>query len=204
MASYDEDAVKADGTQGAWSLEAGDYYFAIGNGAHEALNNVLANKNGNEDGLVKIAETDEINADNAIKWNLADTDIETYSAGVENQLQDMDINNLIEDTVEYTTRSDWSKGWEPIESLTPTEAMMVGLTDQLYELTENEGDGSGITWGADNGMKLIDMMQFDENGNYAGALDFDDPMWDRLLDQMSFEDMSLLVNLGGWQTAQID
>lgn len=92
--------------------------------------------------------------------------------GVENQLQDMDINNLIEDTVEYTTRSDWSKGWEPIESLTPTEAMMVGLTDQLYELTENEGDGSGITWGADNGMKLIDMMQFDENGNYAGALDF--------------------------------
>ena len=29
-------------------------------------------------------------------------------------------------------------------------------------------------------------------------------MWDQLLDQMSFEDMSLLVNLGGWQTAQID
>ncbi len=49
-----------------------------------------------------------------------------------------------------------------LRSLTPTEAMMVGLTDQLYELTENEGDGSGITWGADNGMKLIDMMQFDE------------------------------------------
>ena len=48
----------------------------------------------------------------------------------------MDINNLIENTVEYTTRSDWSKGWVPIESLTPTEAMMVGLTDQLYELTE--------------------------------------------------------------------
>ena len=53
MASYDEDAVKENGTQGAWSLESGDYYFAIGNGSHEALNNVLANKNGNEDELVK-------------------------------------------------------------------------------------------------------------------------------------------------------
>ena len=74
MASYDEDAVKENGTQGAWSLESGDYYFAIGNGSHEALNNVLANKNGNEDELVKTADTDEINADNAIKWNLADTD----------------------------------------------------------------------------------------------------------------------------------
>ena len=103
MASYDEDAVKENGTQGAWSLESGDYYFAIGNGSHEALNNVLANKNGNEDGLVKTADTDEINADNAIKWNLADTDIETYSVGVENQLQDLDINNLIENTVEYTS-----------------------------------------------------------------------------------------------------
>ena len=204
MASYDEDAVKADGTQGAWSLEAGDYYFAIGNGAHEALNNVLANKNGNEDGLVKIAETDEINADNAIKWNLADTDIETYSAGVENQLQDMDINNLIEDTVEYTTRSDWSKGWEPIESLTPTEAMMVGLTDQLYELTENEGDGSGITWGADNGMKLIDMMQFDENGNYAGALDFDDPMWDQLMNQITLDEAIQFIEKAGDDFENID
>ena len=44
MASYDEDAVKENGTQGAWSLESGGYYFAIGNGSHEALNNVLANK----------------------------------------------------------------------------------------------------------------------------------------------------------------
>ena len=42
MASYDEDAVKENGTQGAWVLDAGDYYFAVGNGAHEALNNILA------------------------------------------------------------------------------------------------------------------------------------------------------------------
>ena len=167
MASYDEDAVKENGTQGAWSLESGDYYFAI-------------------------------------KWNLADTDIETYSVGVENQLQDMDINNLIENTVEYTTRSDWSKGWEPIESLTPTEAMMVGLTDQLYELTENDGDGSGITWGADNGLKLIDMMKLDENGNYAGAVDFDDPMWNQLMDQITLDEAIQFIEKAGDDFENID
>ncbi|MBQ6411438.1 MAG: fibronectin type III-like domain-contianing protein [Atopobiaceae bacterium] len=110
FASYDENAVKADGTTGAWVLEDGDYYFAIGNGAHEALNNILAKKTGSEDGLVKTADTEAIVPDNAIVWNLAETDIETYSAGVQNQLQDMDINKLIADTVEYTTRSDWTKG----------------------------------------------------------------------------------------------
>ena len=41
MASYDEDAVKENGTQGAWSLESGDYYFAIGNGSHEALSRMF-------------------------------------------------------------------------------------------------------------------------------------------------------------------
>ena len=116
----------------------------------------------------------------------------------------MDINNLIENTVEYTTRSDWSKGWEPVESLTPTEAMMVGLTDQLYELTENDGDGNSITWGADNGLKLIDMMKFDENGNYAGAVDFDDPMWDQLMDQITLDEAIQFIEKAGDDFENID
>ncbi len=53
MASYDEDAVKEKRYTGCMVIGTGDYYFAIGNGSHEALNNVLANKNGNEDELVK-------------------------------------------------------------------------------------------------------------------------------------------------------
>ena len=186
MASYDENATKENGTQGAWSLEAGDYYFAIGNGAHEALNNVLANKNGSDEGLVMTADTEEINADNAVVWNLAATDIETYSANVENQLQDMDINKLIEGTVEYTTRSDWTKGWTPVEAITPTEAMMTGLRDELYTFSENS-DGEA-TWGTDSGMKLIDMMTFNEDDTYAGAVDFDDPMWDTLLNQITLDE----------------
>ena len=32
----------AAGTKGNWILDAGDYYFTVGNGSHEAVNNVLA------------------------------------------------------------------------------------------------------------------------------------------------------------------
>lgn len=49
------------------------------------------------------------------------------------------------------------------------------------------------TTGADNGMKLSDMT----------GKSYDDPDWDKLLDQLTIDDMSLLVNLGGWQTAAI-
>ncbi|MBQ8963235.1 MAG: fibronectin type III-like domain-contianing protein, partial [Clostridia bacterium] len=90
MASYDETAVKADGTTGAWSLEAGDYYFAVGNGAHEALNSVLAKKLGTEEGLLTVNESEIIDAENAFLWTLDAADIETYSAGVQNVLQEAD------------------------------------------------------------------------------------------------------------------
>ena len=175
FASYNENAVKADETTGAWVLDEGDYYFALGNGVHEALNNVLAKKNGSGDGLVSVNEDAVVNPENVQVWNLAAKDIETYSANVQNALQDCDINNLIENTVEYTTRTDWSKGWIAVESITPTEAMMEGLRNSRTELTEN---GEGTTWGKENGLKLIDMMITDENGNYSGVIDINDPMWD--------------------------
>lgn len=42
MASWDSTADNAAGTKGCYILDAGDYWFTIGNGAHEAVNNVLA------------------------------------------------------------------------------------------------------------------------------------------------------------------
>lgn len=41
MASWDSTADNAAGTKGCYILDAGDYWFTIGNGAHEAVNNVL-------------------------------------------------------------------------------------------------------------------------------------------------------------------
>ena len=199
--SYDEEAEKADGTLGAYVLEAGDYYFAIGNGAHEALNNVLAKKTGSTEGLVSTTEDDVIEPDNAILWTLDETDIETYSEGVENQLEDADINKLIENTVEYTTRSDWTKGWEAVDAITPTDAMMINLTNSSNELTAN---GDGVTWGADNGLTIYDMIEFDDDGNYVGAISLDDPLWDDLLDQITLDEALQFVEQGGDDVENID
>lgn len=42
IASYDESYENADGTTGAYIMDPGSYYFAVGNGAHDALNNIMA------------------------------------------------------------------------------------------------------------------------------------------------------------------
>ena len=49
------------------------------------------------------------------------------------------------------------------------------------------------TAGADNGLTLADL---------AGK-SYDDADWDKLLDQLSIEDMTTLINTGGWGTAEI-
>ena len=201
FASYDENAENALGTTGAWVLEAGDYYFAIGNGAHEALNNVLAVKLGSSDGLVTIFDDEVISTDCVAKWNLGTTNTETYSENVENQLQDMNINNYIPDTVEYTTRSDWSKGWTTIDSITPVEAMMTGLNNVNYELTAN---GDGEEWGVDAGLTILDMIILDENGNYAGVKDLDDPDWDTLLSEITLDEAIQFIEKGGDDVENID
>ena len=194
VASYDENVVKADGTQGAWVLDAGDYYFAVGNGAHEALNNVLAVKTGSSENLVAVND-DEVISEKAVqKVAVGSKDVETYSAGVQNALQDGDLNKLLPGSVEYFTRSDWSKGWGGIWGITPSAEMLKNLHNQVYELTEN---GEGLTWGANNGLRLIDMMITDEAGNITGAIDLGDPTWDQLLDEITLEEaVNFMANAG--------
>ena len=50
------------------------------------------------------------------------------------------------------------------------------------------------TLGAHNGLTLLHLR----------GKDYDDPSWEPLLDQLTFEDMALMINLGGWQTAEVD
>ncbi len=200
IASYDENLTKADGTQGAWVLDAGTYYFSIGNGAHEAINNILAAKTGSEEGLF-VNTNETVSAANAITWELGAADSETYSVGVQNALQDCDINKLIPDACEYVTRSDWSKGWQTVEMLHPTDEMMVALTNNTYSLAEREGE---VTLGAQNGLSLADFILMDEEGNYAGVLDINDPQWDLLIDQITVDDIISFIEQGGDDLENID
>lgn len=185
MASYDESRGNSEGGRGSWVLSQGDYLFSIGNGVHEAMNGILAYKTGGAASLTKAVDDESPNADNVSTFTLDREDATTYSQGVSNRLQDADLNNLIDGSVEYTTRSDWTKGWEPVESITPTDDMMQGLTNSRHELTEN---GDGTVWEQESGLTIANMIQTDDDGNFAGVLPLDDPQWDRLIDGMSLDE----------------
>src|SRR5699024_8414409 len=42
IASYDENYDNGDGTTGTYIMDPGTYYFSVGNGAHDALNHIMA------------------------------------------------------------------------------------------------------------------------------------------------------------------
>ena len=193
VASYDNTAVKENGTVGAWVLDAGDYYFAVGNGAHEALNNVLANKLGSDEKLIKATEDEVIDAARAKKLTINDRDIETYSKNVENALTGSDINEFIPGAAEYTTRADWTKGWNTVTGLTATDKMMTGLKNLNSAFTEN---GTGEVWGAQNGLTLANVLILNDAGEIEGLVDIDDPMWDQLVDEVTFDEALAYVEKG--------
>ncbi len=128
FASYDKTA-RHDGVTGGYIMEDGDYYFAIGNGAHEALNNVLAARGVFETDLY-IEDGSEINRNGIYKWdigsqktvadvidafNFDENGVDgTYFAEsesgvvVQNQMADADYNYFNANTVTYLSRKDWA------------------------------------------------------------------------------------------------
>lgn len=180
LASYD-----AYGA-GTYILDAGDYYLTAATDAHNAVNNILAAK-----GYTKANGMDaDGNAQLTFKWNNPSLDTATYSTSkngtkIENQLSDADI-NLYEGndtTVTYLTRSDW-EGTFPKESvqLALTDTMVEDLQDIQYDPADYE-KVEMPTLGAKNGLKLYDMI----------GLDYDDPKWEDLLDQLTFDEMVSLI-----------
>lgn len=195
MASWDSTCANAAGTEGNYILDAGDYYFTVGNGSHEAVNNVLAAQGYSEaDGM-----TAGGNADNVKTWTLDAMDTETFAytengTAVENQLQDMDLNYYMPDTVTYLSRNDWSGTWpKTYKDLTATDEMIQIMQNDTYEITE-QGDADSVTWGADNGLTLSDLK---------GA-DFEDEKWDDLMDQLNLEDAMIRTGFGGTSTKPIE
>ncbi len=195
MASWDSTCANEAGTTGNYILDAGDYYFTIGNGSHEAVNNVLAAKGYTEaDGM-----TDAGNSANVQTWTLNAMDTASFAytvngTAVENQLADMDLNYYMPGTVTYLTRADWSGTWpKTYENLTATDEMLDIMDNDTYEITA-QGDTDAITWGADNGLTLSELK---------GA-DYDDEQWDELMDQLNLEDAMIRTGFGGTSTKAIE
>lgn len=99
--------------------------------------------------------------------------------------------------VNYVSRSDW-EGTLPTERVEKKEATaeileQVNLDNinKLYVNPSNEGDK--ITTGADNGLTLSDMA----------GVPYDDEKWDKLLDELSVDEMAKLMGYGGFSTVEI-
>lgn len=92
----------------------------------------------------------------------------------------------------YLSRADWA-GTMP-GSVEPaakeaTEAQIAALETSRVVINEDDAD---ITF-AKHGLKLADMK----------GLPYDDPKWEQLLEQLSVDDMTLLIGNGGWSTFAI-
>ena len=190
MASWDSSCENEAGTTGNWILDNGTYYFTVGNGAHEAVNNVLAAQDQDVEG----------NKDNVQTWELGDFDSSSFAVTlngtpVENQLQDADLNTWMEDTVTYLSRNDWEGTWpETYKDLTATDEMISTMADDYSDIEAN-GDPSSVTFGADNGMTLANMK---------GVEDITDERWSTLMDQLTLEECLIRTGLGGTSTKVIE
>ena len=174
---------------GTYILDAGDYYFTAATDAHNAVNNILAAKGftvENTNGKM----TADGNADLTYTWTEDALDTTTYATSengtaITNQLSSADPNLYegIEETVTWLSRSDWN-GTLPTETvkLALTELLKKDLKDIRYDPADYESVDMP-TLGAKNGVKLYDMI----------GLDYNDPKWDELLDQMTFDEMNSLI-----------
>lgn len=189
LASYDY--TNAEG----YILSEGDYYFAIGDDAHDALNNILAAKGatGMTDALGNAASGD---ASKTYTWTTQELDTETYNNSrytdveVTNQFEDADLNNLGTDTVTYLTRSDW-EGTYPTDQVpvTATEEMMEVLDGDVYEEPEDAPSVDDFAQGEDNDLNFVDMKDVDYD---------DEETWNEFLDQLTVEEMAaILVDSNG-------
>ena len=178
---------------GTYIVEAGDYYLSAGLNSHDALNNILAAKGKTTaDGMDyngNAAFTELITVDKL--------DVDTYSKSsvtgypITNRFNDADP-TLYAGTAEqfadfrYLTRSDWTGSY-------PTIAIMDCITEimvndlQYAKPVPNNPDLEMPTFGKAGTIKLLDLW----------GRDYDDPMWDDLLDQITWEEAVSLVTTGG-------
>lgn len=191
IASYDYKEAKT------FILDYGDYYFGIGDGSHDALNNILAAKNmtvsdgmdynGNAKEAVKYTKTNstgsEVDKETCSKSQYTGTDIT-------NRLDNADL-NYYGDMVTYLSRKDWAGTWNDGISLTATEQMKEDLkAGSSYERSPESNDLSSVVKGKDYENSTTSIALSEMNG-----LPYDDPKWNDLLNQLSLDEMSRLVGL---------
>lgn len=199
--SYDANGKKT------YVLDAGTYYITAATDAHSAVNNVLAKRNVPAEKLVGEGDKNFV-----AEYKQTADDYQTYAVGVD----DAPISNLFDDAslkdANYLSRSNWQMmdgdglrygsrsnkssgaeigGKQWVHPITPE---LKAALDSRSSLNPAEGTvNESYTFGANNGVDLIDLR----------GLDFDDPLWNDLLDEMTLPELSLLIDESGYCTPQM-
>ena len=183
-------------------LEAGDYYFTVGRDAHDALNNVLAAKGADASKMVAVGNGGYAATGDAaftFMWTNAQTDTTTYAVSTENgeeyaitnQLGTADINWLKENgytdqTITYLSRNDWAGTWpQGTYAITLTQALHDEITG-IKEYVKTQTDEPLPTMGAKGDVTIAQLI----------GKEYDDPLWEDLLDQVTYEEMVMLIGVG--------
>lgn len=198
MRSYD-----AEGT-GTYIVDAGDYYFACGNGAHEALNNILAAKGyTSANGM-----TADGNAELTAVYTQDKLDSTTYAvsaatgADIVNQLAHGDLNKVDDDTsndIVYVSRSNW-EGTMPAASFNGTYTAAV-------QMPANDVIAAGLAGPITDfpSKQVTTMPQVGKEGELTlaqflgvpldGSIEVDGKTytWDDLVDQVPYSQMAKIV-----------
>ncbi len=190
IASYDETYDNGDGTTGTYILDPGSYYFAVGNGAHDALNHIMAAQGMDGDKMSGTGNPAQAYRKDVTEDFLSKTLFSVSKTGyaVSNQLPYADWNYYQPGQVTYLSRSDWAGTFpKTYDAMTLTNEQLIrNLNGQTYTL-HTDDDTSGILWGQDNGVKFYEMY----------GVPYDDPRWDELLDQLTLEEAMYLFTFGG-------
>lgn len=195
LATYDENATNgADSSKkGCYTFDKGDYTLAIGKNAHDALNNVIAFRDGASYELTdgngnKVSG----NPSMARKFTVDALDNTTHAKSytgtvVSNQFPEVDINNYEENEVTYMTRGDWSTFPKTYDNLT-TEKDASGFIktnmvnkDDPYQKPA-DAPTSGFKFHKDEAEAEL---KFYEMAN----VEYDDPKWEKFIDQLTVADL---------------
>lgn len=191
LASYDY--INAKG----YIMSEGDYYLALGDNVHEALNNVLAAKGA--EGMVDISGQ-AVSGDAAKTYQWSENfDDSTYKTSqytdevVTNQFDDCDINYWKDGAVTYLSRQDWDATY-PVAAtqVEATDEMIAVLNGDYYEKPEDAGSVSDYTLGDNKSIPLAAMI----------GKDFDDEAWDEYLNQFTLDELAS-ITADNFGTAEI-
>ena len=179
LASYDGNQAKG------YILSEGDYYLAIGNDVHDALNNILAAKGAS--GLYD-QSGNPVPGDETKAWHFSKEklDTERYRMSkngvvVTNQFDDCDINYWDTTKVTYLSRQDW-EGTYPVKvpEIECTNEMMRILNNEIYSKPDDAPAVDDFTQGENRGLTFVMMKD----------VDYDDPLWEDYLNQFTLEEMA--------------